>query len=77
MPGGGLRDLEALTGCLLLVAIFPEVALPPFFLGIAGCRGKPAAALPHPPGMLCQGSVFLAPREELAGAFWSDDQSRS
>lgn len=63
-PGHSLGDLEALTGC------FPWE--PSFLLGIAKCRRKPAATLPHSPGLLCQGRVFLAPRKQWAGTFWSD-----
>lgn len=58
MPEHSLRDLEALTGCFPWEGSFLEVALPPFLLDIAKCRGKPAAMLPHPPGLLCRGRMF-------------------
>lgn len=77
MPGHSLGDLEALADCFPWEPSFLEVALPPFLLGIAKCRGKPAATPPHPPGLLCRGRVFLAPRKQLAGTFWSDGWGRS
>lgn len=77
VAGHSLRDLRHLLRASSWQSSFLEAAWPPFFLGIAGCRGMPGATPPHPPVLLCQGTVFLSHREELAGAFWHDDQGSS
>lgn len=76
-PGHSLGDLEAFTGCFPWEPFFLEVALPPFLLGIAKCRGKPVATLPHSSDLLYRGRVFLAPRKQWAGTFWSNGWGRS
>lgn len=56
---------------------FLEASLPPFFLVLQDIEKSQLYTLPQPPGMLCQSTVFLSHMEELAGAFWHDDQGSS